>query len=179
MADSLGRMNGQIRFSGRYRQLVEGTIGVEDLDTEELAKGRLKDKNGKFTGRPPKYLPRQLVDAMRSEHYRRVNAVLEESLSDQVKVMRDIAKDETVEAATRLKAAIYVYERFMGKTPDKVEVLRGDKVQDVVDRIMYDIGESPIEQEIAATKAEMDRPPSSVRRSARRARAATRTNRNR
>lgn len=165
----------RIQYSGRYKALVEGDLSVEDLDTEELAKGRLKDKNGKFTGRPPKFLPRQLIDAMRSEHYKRVNGILEESLSDMVKTMRAIAKDPDQDGATRLKAAIYVYERFMGKTPDKVEVLRGDKVQDVVDRIMYDIKESPIEQEIAATEEELARP---VRRT--RARSArTRANRTR
>lgn len=166
---------GRIQYSGRYRDLVEGRLDIKDLTTEELAKGRLMDKNGRFQGRPPKFLPRQLIDAMRSEHYKRVNGILEESLSDMVKTMRAIAKDPDQDGATRLKAAIYVYERFMGKTPDKVEVLRGDKVQDVVDRIMYDIGESPIEQEIAATEEELARP---VRRS--RARSArTRANRTR
>lgn len=170
---SRNQINVHVQYSGRTKALVEGTLSVEDLDTEELAKGRLKDKNGKFTGRPPKFLPRQLIDAMRSEHYKRVNGILEESLSDMVKTMRAIAKDPDQDGATRLKAAIYVYERFMGKTPDKVEVLRGDKVQDVVDRIMYDIKESPIEQEIAATEEELARP---VRRT--RARSArTRANR--
>jgi hypothetical protein len=165
----------QVKYSGRYRDLVEGRLDVEELTTEELAKGKLMDKDGKFRGRPPKFLPRQLVDAMRSEHYKRVNAVLEESLSDMVKTMRAIAKDPDVDPATRLKAAVYVYERFMGKTPDKVEVVRGDRVQDVVDRIMYDIGESPIEQEIAATEDELARP---VRRAQARTRR-TRTNRTR
>jgi hypothetical protein len=133
-------------------------LSVEDLTTEELAKGRLMDKNGKFTGRPPKFLPRQLVDAMRAEHYRRVNSVLEESLSDMVKTMRAIAMDPEQEGATRLKAAIYVYERFMGKTPDRIQVTKQDKVDAVVNKILYDIGESPIEREIKATEEEMTRP---------------------
>lgn len=164
----------EVKHSGRYQDLIDGTISVEDLTTEELAKGRLMDKNGRFQGRPPKFLPRQLVDAMRSEHYRRVNSVLEESLSDMVKTMRAIAKDPDEDGATRLKAAIYVYERFMGKTPDRVETARGDRVDDVVDRILYDIGESPIEQEIAATEAELRAPRATVRR-----KRATRTTRNR
>jgi hypothetical protein len=162
----VGRGEGEsrVQYSGRYKALVEGTLSVEDLDTEELAKGRLKDKNGTFTGRPPKFLPRQLVDAMRSEHYKRVNSVLEESLSDMVKTMRAIALDPKQEGSVRLKAAVYVYERFMGKTPDRIQVIKGDKVQDVVDRIMYDIGESPIEQEIAATEEELTRPATRARR---------------
>lgn len=148
----MGAGYSKVKHSGRYQQLIDGDITVEDLDTEELAKGRLKDKDGKFRGRPPKFLPRQLVDAMRTEHHRRINAALEESLSDTVRTMRAIMKDPEADSATRLRAAIYVYERFMGKTPDRVEVNRGDKVQDVVDKILYDMGESPIEREIAETE---------------------------
>lgn len=162
----------RVNYSGRYKALVEGDLGVEDLDTEELAKGRLKDKNGNFTGRPPKFLPRQLVDAIRAEHHKRINAALEESLSDTVKTMRAIMNDKREDGATRLRAAIYVYERFMGKTPDRIEVKKGDRVDDVVSKIMYDMGESPIEREIAATEEEMARPP--VRRNGRK--PTTRTN---
>ena|SRR5687768_7469571 len=164
----------EVKHSGRYQDLIDGTLLVEDLTTEELAKGKLMDKDGTFRGRPPKFLPRQLVDAMRSEHHRRINAALEESLSDTVKTMRRIMNDETQDGATRLKAAIYVYERFMGKTPDRVEVKRGDKVDDVVERILYDMGESPIEQEIAATEEELARP---VRRTRAARTVRTRTNR--
>lgn len=168
----MGRMEDRVQYSGRYRDLVEGRLDVEDLDTEELAKGRLKDKNGRFTGRPPKYLPRQLVDAMRSEHHKRINAALEESLSDTVKAMRSIMNDVEQDGATRLRAAIYIYERFMGKTPDRIEVKKGDKVDDVVSRIMYDLGDSPIEREIKATEDELNRAP--TRRAARK--PATRVN---
>jgi hypothetical protein len=158
------RARAEVKYSGRYKGLVDGTLSVEDLTTEELSKGRLMDKNGRFTGRPPKFLPRQLVDAMRTEHHRRVNAALEESLSDTVKTMRMIMNDISADPATRLRAAIYVYERFMGKTPDRIEVKRGDKVDAVIDKIMYDMGESPIEKEIAETEAEMNRPPATRRR---------------
>lgn len=162
----------RVRYSARYQDLIDGTIGVEDLTTEELAKGRLADKDGKFRGRPPNFLPRQMVEAMKSEHYKRINSILEESLSDMVKAMRDIANDESVEPGVRLRAAIYVYERFFGKTPDRIEVSRGDRIDSVVKKIMYDIGESPIEQEIKAAEDEMAASPERVR-----TRRATRLNR--
>lgn len=157
--------NGEIdvRVGGRYAQLLlpedhPDHLSVEDLDTEELAKGRLKDKNGKFSGRPPKFLPRQIVDAMRREHYQRVNAVLEESLSDMVKTMRSIALDPKADDATRLKAAIYVFERFMGKTPDKINITTETQVQDIVDDIMYEVEEkqkTEVEKELEAAQEEL------------------------
>ena len=173
----MARSGGQsrVQYSGRWKQLIEGEIDVEDLDTEELARCKLRDRNGKFTGRPPKFVPRQLVDAIQSEHHKRINAALEESLSDTVKTMRGIMRDPEADPATRLRAAIYVYERFMGKTPDRIEVAKGDKVDAVVDRIMYDMGESPIEREIAAAEEEL----ADVRPRKRRSAARTQTNRTR
>lgn len=159
MVATVGGGRAEVKYSARYAALINGELKVEDLTTEELSRGRLADRDGKFRGRPPNFLPRQLVEAMKSEHYRRVNAVLEESLCDMVKTMRDIANDQRQDGATRLRAAIYVYERFFGRTPDRIEVSRGDKVDSIVKKIMYDLGESPIEQEIAATEAEMAETP--------------------
>lgn len=163
-----------IRVGGRYAQMMlpedhEDYLGPEDLDLEELASGRLKDKNGKFSGRPPKFLPRQIVDAMRSEHYKRVNGLLEESLSDQVKTMIEISSDIDVDPSTRLKAAIYVYERFMGRTPDRPAVTAESTVDDLVDDILFDVEEqrlSAVEKEIAAAEGEIDNAKSSRRDSA-------------
>lgn len=150
-----------VRVTGRYADLLTGELDIEDLDIEELARGQLKDKNGRFTGRPPKFLPRQIVDKMRTEHHRRVNAVLEESLSDVVKVMRGVAKDRKADPAVRLKAAIYIYERFMGKVPDKIDVTKGAKVETIVEQILYDMEPTAIEKEIAETEEELSRPPKS------------------
>lgn len=155
-----------VRVSGRYARLLydddhPDKLRIEDLDTEELARGQLKDKNGKFTGRPPRFLPRQIIDAMRNEHYKRVNAILEESLSDMVKMMRDIAKDKKQDGGVRLKAAIYVYERFMGKTPERISITNEAKVNDIVDEILYDIDEgqkTAVEREIEATREVLDEP---------------------
>jgi hypothetical protein len=169
-----GPLRAQVSLSQRYLDLVEGRIDIEDLDNEELLKGRLKDKDGMFRGRPPKFLPTKLLDAMRKEYYNRVNATLEESLPEVVKVMRGVALDRRADPATRLRAAIYIYERYHGKIPDKVIVHDGDKVDDIVDDILYDLGESPIEQEIAATEEELLKQPRTRTR-----KPATRTQRNR
>lgn len=175
----------EVRIHGRYAQLLlpedhEDHLGVEDLDIEELAKGKLKDKNGKFTGRPPKFLPRQIFDAMRSEYYKRVNALLEESLSDQVKTMIEISQDPEVEPATRLKAAIYVYERFMGKVPEKINMTAQSTVDSIVDEIMYEVdqaGMTAVEKEIAATEETLNDVDSDRAQRSARARARQRTTR--
>lgn len=170
-----------VRVGGRYAQLLlpedhPNHLPVEDLDIEELSKGRLKDKNGNFSGRPPKFLPRQLIDAMRKEHYKRVNSVLEESLSDMVKVMRSIATDRKADDATRLKAAIYVFERFMGKIPDRVNVSAESKIDDLVDEILFETDQAQqteIEKELQLAEEELRDTPR--RRTTPRQRQARRT----
>jgi hypothetical protein len=156
-----------VRVQGRYAKMMlpedhEDHISVHDLDLEELARGQLKDKNGKFTGRPPRLLPREIVDAMRNEHHKRVNGILEQSLPDQVKNMIEIAQNRRYDPAVRLKASIYVYERFMGRTPEKVNITAETTVQDIVDDILYEVGEaqqSAVEKEIEETREELERVP--------------------
>jgi hypothetical protein len=156
-----------VRVQGRYAQMLlpedhEDHISVHDLDIEELARGQLKDKNGKFTGRPPKVLPREIVDAMRNEHHKRVNGILEQSLPQQVKTMIEISQNKKADPGVRLKAAIYVYERFMGRTPEKINITAESRVQDIVDDILYEVGEkqqSAVEKEIEETREELTRAP--------------------
>lgn len=156
-----------VRVVGRYARMMlppddEDHISVDDLDIEELARGQLKDKNGRFTGRPPRLLPREIVDAMRNEHYKRVNGILESSLPDQVKTMIEISGNKKADPGVRLKAAIYVYERFMGKTPEKINITAETRVQDIVDDILYEVEEyrqSAVEKEIKATEEELTRAP--------------------
>lgn len=156
-----------VRVQGRYAQMLlpedhADHISVEDLDIEELARGQLKDKNGKFTGRPPKVLPREIVDAMRLEHHKRVNGILEQSLPAQVRTMIEISANRKNDPGVRLKAAIYVYERFMGRTPEKINITAETRVQDIVDDILYEVEEyrqSAVEKEIQATEEELTRAP--------------------
>lgn len=118
------RSNGSIEFvvTGRYADLLSGKLAVEDLDFEELARCQLKDKNGRFTGRPPKYLPADLVKRMRNEFFKRGDAMFAENYEKCIGVMVDLAMSKFTEDATRFRAAQYVIERVRGKIPDRVEI---------------------------------------------------------
>lgn len=111
-----------VAVSGRYKDLMEGKIDVADLSPEELARGQLKDKNGRFTGRPPKFLPRDLVMRMRREFLARGDKAFEDSYLDAVNEMKRIMTSAKVDDAVRLKAAIYIVERVGGKTPEHIEM---------------------------------------------------------
>lgn len=116
----------EVRISGRYKDLIDGIIDINTLDDEELARCQLKDKNGRFTGKPPTFLPRSLVQRMQREFFRRGDNLFSKSYVTAVQTMVDTMTDPMVDPAVRLKAAQYVVERVRGKTPEHVIVTGED-----------------------------------------------------
>lgn len=109
------------------KQMMEETgVSLEDfvrqLSPEELARGQLKNEEGKFIGAPPKWVPRVFMQACTSEILRRGRELYTESYVDAIKVMLSLAMGEDNEGAVRLRAAQFVIERIEGKVPDKVIV---------------------------------------------------------
>lgn len=139
MARKLDKDGGmEIRVRGRTAQLLAGELSVEDLDSEELARGYCKDKNGRFSGRPPMVVPRDLHDRMRKELLARGDALFAENYVDAVRTMADIAMNPAAEHKDRIRAAQYVIERVAGKVPDKVVLSASDPWQQIIDEIIVD-----------------------------------------
>jgi hypothetical protein len=142
-----------MRVSGRYKDLIEGTIPIESLDVEELARCQLKDKNGRFTGKPPSFLPASLVKRMRSEFFKRGDDLFTNAYVTAVQTMTRIMVDPKVDDAVRLKAAQYVVERVRGKTPEHVIVTGEDAPwQRILSRIV--VGPEEIENIVDAEVVE-------------------------
>jgi hypothetical protein len=95
---------------------------VATLSPEELVRGQLKDHTGRFTGRPPKWIPAEFFQACIRQLLREGDRMWREAYFDAIKAFTAIATDPNVEPKDRLKAGQYVIERVAGKTPDKVEV---------------------------------------------------------
>jgi hypothetical protein len=114
------------RFTELDAKIRSGEITMREfvamLEPDELVRGRLKDKNGNFSGAPPKWVPSEFHAECVRELLRRGQVMYRENFLDAIKVFTDIAKDVTVDPAQRLKAAQYVWERVEGKVPDRVEV---------------------------------------------------------
>jgi hypothetical protein len=136
----------------RMQMLIDGDISVDDLDDEEVMAGRVKDKNGKFTGRPRDLLPRKISDEMR----RRWHALVQEQLNDQTELailtLQDIMASRMAAAPARVRAAEIILERNLGKVPDKIEsqvVVR--KFEDDIEGLLIDAGEHNV-YEITSAK---------------------------
>lgn len=111
----------ETKVTGKMARLFAGDLSVEDMDDEELFRMRFKNKNGKFIGPDNKVIPRDLAMAMQREMMKRGVDMLGANLLHAVERLLWLgsnAEDESVQ----LRANVYVVDRILGKTPDKVEI---------------------------------------------------------
>lgn len=146
-ARSWGRMLKTLKETGMSLEEF-----VETLDPEELVYGKLKDKNGKFTGRPPAWVPREFHRACIRELMRRGKRMWQESYLDAIDVMVRVAKGEVkgVSGADRLKAAMFIVERIEGKVPERLEVIEESPWQSIIAEIMTEVPDDYVVQAKAA-----------------------------
>lgn len=125
----------------RYDDFLEGKLSVTDLDDDELIRGQLKDRNGAFTGRPPRVIPRAFHTAVVRELVSRQERKLLHDLEGAYGALREIASNHRAPAVARNQAAIYLIERVSGKIPDKQLIQAEVKPweQDVADVLLPDV----------------------------------------
>lgn len=111
-----------VHVTGRMKQLIEGTISVDDLDDEELQRGQVKDQNGRFTGSKSDMVPRKLHDEMMRRILKRGAEKWRTDYFAAIDAVVGIMKDEDLDANIRLKAADMVLNRVAGKAIEKVEL---------------------------------------------------------
>lgn len=129
------RPNIEFRLGKRWSQIItevrEGMYTwdefCEELDPEELARGQLKDRDGRFRGRPPALVPRQFQQACFKEIQRRFNEKVQERLLDATDELITMSKGGGLEPKDRAKILIYLLERVMGPVPKQVTISAGDE----------------------------------------------------
>lgn len=124
--------------NARLDLLLSGDLGVECLDDEEISYGVTKCDDGKFSelaARDAAKLPKRIKDAIHKELLRRANNVLSGSLLSAINSIAEIATSELGDDKDRLRAAQYLLERNLGKTPDIVQVTQEKPWQVVLNSV--------------------------------------------
>jgi hypothetical protein len=125
---------GLVSVPPRIQQLLDGTLPIEDLDEEELARGYPRATDGTFRN-PPVVIPRAIHNRMMQELFRRANTTLKESLSDAAATMTNIINDPKQDPKIRLEASKWLIERIMGKTPEVVVNVEDKRYEKLFDRM--------------------------------------------
>jgi hypothetical protein len=142
------RINVSGRWAEVYRKINAGEITmkefVKSLSPEELARGQMKDKNGGWSGAPPKWVPAELHQECVRELLRRGDELWRSSYVQAIETMTKIATTDGIEVKDRMKAAIYVIERLAGKTPERVELSVVDPWEQIVTGIVAEAEDNAI-----------------------------------
>ena len=100
----------------RPQKFMQGFLEVEDLTDEEIQGMFIYNNAGQKV--KSTILGAKINQKLAQELHRRMNRFLQTKTASMLNVMVDIAESELVEPADRIKAAQWVAERTLGKTPD-------------------------------------------------------------
>lgn len=105
-----------------WSNFANGTIPWSELDDEELARLQCRDRNGTFTGGVPRVVPRDLAQMHARELLARNDKLMKDVVLKATAVFTDVIDSPTASDADKMRAAQYLHDRILGKTPDKVEI---------------------------------------------------------
>lgn len=133
-----------IRQGKRWTEIINNikdgqytwTEFVSTLSPTELARGQLKDKDGKFRGRPPAMVPSAFHNACIRELMERGQKAYRENYLDAIKAMTMIANSTVAKDTDRIKAAQFVIERLEGKVPDRLTIAMENPMDSLINGIL-------------------------------------------
>lgn len=118
----------------RYKQFLAGQLTVDDLEDEELATCGFRAANGSIF--KPRNVPREVAQAFQRAIYERAQTELRSLTVEAAQTMGEIMKNKNVEPDIRLKAALSIIERNLGKTPQVIAVSDAKAYEEVFDGIL-------------------------------------------
>lgn len=131
--------------SPRMRMWMAGELTADMLTDEEVARCQLMDKDGHFRGRPTSMVPRELMQAFRSEAQKRLMQWFQEQVPLAQKATQELLQSRHLAPgdATRLRAAEGIFERVVGKvgTETHIVVDKGKSFEDFVGEALIDVEE--------------------------------------
>lgn len=113
----------------RVQKFLAGFIGVADLDDDEIIGAYVRNGEGRPIAN--ERLGVRFQQEMVRELIRRMNRFMQMKLPNMLKAMTDIAESDFAEPADRIKAAMWIAERVIGKVPDVVVHGTTDKPYEV------------------------------------------------
>ena len=129
---------------------------VEEWDLEELARGRPRDINGKFNGRKPGWITREVHERAMEMFIETTRADMGAMVPDALKALQWVIQHDEVDergklvvpAAAKNQAAMFMIEHFLGKPKQRMEADISVKLQGILAGVMVNPNEAlaPIEQ---------------------------------
>jgi hypothetical protein len=111
-----------IRVGRANTRLLTGQEDLSAWDDEELLRGMKRDRNGKFTGRPPDVVPTVVHREITRRQMSRAAELLRDNVVAAVEVLVELIQGADTEDKDKLKAIEIIMDRVMGKAPVHVDI---------------------------------------------------------
>lgn len=123
---------------------------LDEWEPEELARGRLRDKNGGWSGSAPKWVSGEIHEEAMDRFASIVKTGMRVAALDGIKVVQDILNNEEIDnrgrpqvgASTKLDAAKFLIEHIVGKPTQRVEQDVSVKLQGILASVMVNPNEA-------------------------------------
>jgi hypothetical protein len=141
------RRRQKLRRQARKRDLVISELydkPLDDWDEEELARGRPRASDGTFSGRPPRYVPRELHEEAVRRFQEHAQAELRGIVPKALETISSIVMDDRVDdkgrpvtpRAVQLQAAQWIVEHLVGKPKVRLEADISVRLQGILAEVM-------------------------------------------
>ncbi len=153
----ISRAHRQRKINPKSKKAVDALIEdhgwkpIEEWSLTELAKGRPADKNGKFSGSPPKWVTPEVLAQVRKRHKQMISDGVQEMAEDAITLMHRLMHDDDVDdngkpitpAATKFAAAKYILDQTIGAPIAKVEVEANHRVSFLMNAVIVNPDGTP------------------------------------
>lgn len=112
----------KVRVSGSSLAVLDHPETVAEWDDEELARGQRRDKNGSFTGRAPKVLPREVYLELQRRYIEKAAKYFLEHAEEMAGVLYGIAMNADTDPRARVQAATQMLDRALGKPSNNTKL---------------------------------------------------------
>lgn len=115
-------MRTKVKVGKTNSAILSGDLDVSTWTDEELMRGQKRDKNGRWSGAPPKLVPKAIHDELVRRKMSQAHDLMRDNVVKATEVLVEIAQDKDVDPAVRLRAVAMIHDRVLGKAPDKVQM---------------------------------------------------------
>lgn len=120
--ETTGNERALMRVGKGTTRILTGQEDLSQWEDEELRMGQKRAKNGRFSGAPPKIVPKAVHDELVRRTLANAQNLMRENLETAVQVLVEIIQGQDTEDKDRLRAISMIMDRVMGKAPERVEV---------------------------------------------------------
>ena len=117
---------------------------LEEWDLEELSRGRPRDKLGRFSGKPPAWMTRELFEGAMEKFEEQMRMQLHAEAIPAMDAIRYVIRNDDVDAKgkpvvsanVKLAAAQFVMEHLLGKPQQRIQQDISVKLQGILGSVM-------------------------------------------